>query len=73
MWNSFQDKINRYFLDSLEYLTRISPKRVEEHIDTCESLCYKRYKHYPNYIARRIALSIISDVKTEGDYYPTKK
>jgi hypothetical protein len=55
----FQDHVNKSFLNDLEYMIKISPDNAEEHFDTCMSVSYKKYRHYPNYWACRKGLSMV--------------
>ena len=55
----FQDKINNKFLHDLEYMLKISPKKASDHFDTCLSISYTDYRHYPNYWACRKGLSMV--------------
>ncbi len=65
-YNQIQNDINNFFLDSLCYLLKISPEKAEEHFDTVESICYRKYRHYPNIEARKQALSLISETNAWG-------
>lgn len=64
--NNFQERINHFFLKSLSYLLKISPEKADEHFDTVESICYSRFRHYPNIHARYEGLSMISETKIWG-------
>ena len=62
----FQDEINRKFLYDLEYMLKLSPEKASEHFDTCLSISYTDYRHYPNYWACRKGLSMVSKTKAWG-------
>ena len=55
----FQDMINKKFLSDLEYLLKISPEKANDHFDTCLSISYNEFRHYPNYCASREGLSMV--------------
>jgi len=62
----FQDNINRRFLRDLEYMLKLSPEKAIDHFDTCLSISYTYYRHYPNYWACRKGLSMVSKTKAWG-------
>jgi len=45
---------------------KLSPEKADEHFDTVESICYSRYRHYPNINARYEGISMISETKAWG-------
>jgi len=55
-----QDWINKEFLNNLEYMLKLSPENANDHFDTCLSISYNLYRHYPNYWAGRKGLSMVS-------------
>ena len=62
----FQDEVNRKFLHDLEYMLKLSPEKVNDHFDTCLSISYNDFRHYPNYWACRKGLSMVSKTKAWG-------
>lgn len=62
----FQDTINDNFLKNLVFFLRISPKKADEHFETCLSLSYNKYRHYPNHWARRKGLSMVCKTNIWG-------
>ena len=56
---AFQDLINKSFIYDLHYLLKLSPERAYDHFDTCLSISYNLYRHYPNYLACREGLSMV--------------
>ena len=64
--HNLQNAVNNHFLNSLSYLLKLAPEKADEHFDTCESICYRIYHHYPNIEARKQALSLISETNAWG-------
>lgn len=62
----FQDNINNDFLIDLVYFLKLSPEKANEHFDTCMSISYKKYRHYPNYWACRKGLNLIAKTNAWG-------
>ena len=58
---AFQDMVNKSFINDLVYFLKLSPEKADEHFDTCLNLSYKKYQHYPNYLACRKGLSYVTE------------
>jgi len=63
---AFQDSVNRSFINDLVYFLKLSPEKADEQFDMCMKISYNKYNHYPNYIACRKGLSLISETRVWG-------